>query len=344
MKKRVLSLFMALALCLTLLPTAALAEETEGTAQTPLAVEESADQANGEAKQEDQPAAPEQENQSAEQEEQQEDSTVKQDGAVATVQAMIDALPDELDGMDDEEAMAVYEAFQAACGAYYDTLTEEQQAQLKNTEKLAALSDWFSQPAALAEGTAHTNHPICGETCTDGKHTGDSNILSWTGISKLDEIAGDGNYYLTGDVAPTGPWTCNYNVALCLNGYSIKAEYSSTSVTVAKGKTFTLTDCNGSKSFKKFSKNDNGRWVQDDNGPLTVNGGAVFHQSSKGGTGVDVSNTGTFTMYGGTICGNSGGYYGGGVSVNGTFHMSAAPSAATSDTPAAVWVSTARST
>lgn len=142
---------MALALCLTLLPTAALAEGTEGTAQTPPAVEKAADPANGEEQQENQPAAPKQENQSAEQEEQQEDSAAKQ--AVATVQALIDALPavDELDGMDDDDAMAVYEAFQAACDAYYDTLTEEQQAQLKNTEKLAALSDWFSQPAALAE-------------------------------------------------------------------------------------------------------------------------------------------------------------------------------------------------
>ena len=141
MKKRVLSLFIALALCLTLLPTAALAEGTEGTAQTPPAVEKAADPANGEEQQENQPA---------EQEEQQEDSAARQ--AVATVQALIDALPavDELDGMDDEDAMAVYEAFQAACDAYYDTLTEEQQAQLKNTEKLAALSDWFSQPAALA--------------------------------------------------------------------------------------------------------------------------------------------------------------------------------------------------
>ena len=144
MKKRILSCLMALALCLTLLPTAALAEEPEGTAQTSPAVEEAADPANGEAKQE---------NQSTEQEEQQEDSASKQ--TVANVQAMIDALPDaaELDGMDDEDAMAVYEAFQAACDAYYD-LTEEQQAQLKNTEKLAALSDWFSQPAALADGTA----------------------------------------------------------------------------------------------------------------------------------------------------------------------------------------------
>ena len=78
MKKRILSCLMALALCLTLLPTAALAEETEGTAQTPPAVEESTDPANGEAKQE---------NQSAEQEEQREIPTVKQDEAVADVQA-----------------------------------------------------------------------------------------------------------------------------------------------------------------------------------------------------------------------------------------------------------------
>ena len=56
----------------------ALAEETEGTAQTPPAVEGAADPANGEAKQENQPA---------EQEEQQEDSATKQDEAVADVQA-----------------------------------------------------------------------------------------------------------------------------------------------------------------------------------------------------------------------------------------------------------------
>ena len=145
MKKRILSCLMALALCLTLLPTAALAEETEGTAQTPPAVEESTDPANGEAKQE---------SQSAEQKEQQEGSDSKQDEDVAAVQAMIDALPDAetLDGMDDEDVMAVYEAFQTACDAYYDTLTEEQQAQLKNTEKLETLSKWFSQSAALAEG------------------------------------------------------------------------------------------------------------------------------------------------------------------------------------------------
>ena len=156
MKKRILSCLMALALCLTLLPTAALAEETEGTAQTPPAVEEAADPANGEVKQENQPAEAEQESQPAEQEEQQENSTVKQDEAMADVQAMIDALPDaaELDGMDDEALDTVYEAFQTACDAYYDTLTEEQQAQLENTEKLETLSDWFNaQVAPLTEGS-----------------------------------------------------------------------------------------------------------------------------------------------------------------------------------------------
>ena len=176
MKKRFLSCFMALALCLTLLPTAALAEETEGTAQTPPAVGEAADPANGEAKQESQPV---------EQEEQQENSASKQDEAVVTVQALIDALPavDELDGMDDDDAMAVYEAFQAACEAYYDTLTEEQQAQLKNTEKLAALSGWFSQPAALAES---------GQIFPDDVDA-DGNIVRRRGWSRSGLICEDSN-------------------------------------------------------------------------------------------------------------------------------------------------------
>ena len=167
---------MALALCLTLLPTAALAEGTEGTAQTPPAVGKAADPANGEAKQESQPV---------EQEEQQENSASKQDEAVATVQALIDALPavDELDGMDDDDAMEVYEAFQTACEAYYDTLNEEQQAQLKNTEKLEALSGWFSQPAALAES---------GQIFPDDVDA-DGNIVRRRGWSRSGLICEDSN-------------------------------------------------------------------------------------------------------------------------------------------------------
>lgn len=201
---------MALALCLTLLPTAALAEGTEGTAQTPPAVEKAADPANGEEQQANQPA---------EQEEQQEDSAAKQ--AVAAVQALIDALPavDELDGMDDDDAMAVYEAFQAACDAYYDTLTEEQQAQLKNTEKLAALSDWFSQPAALAES---------GQIFPDDVDA-DGNIVRRSGWSRSGLICEDSNgdasftdaqFYVVkenGSVTIRGNLTIggNYGLILC---------------------------------------------------------------------------------------------------------------------------------
>lgn len=142
---------MALALCLTLLPTAALAEGTEGTAQTPPAVEKAADPANGEEQQENQPAAPKQENQSAEQEEQQEDSAAKQ--AVATVQALIDALPavDELDGMDDGALDAAYMDTQAAYDAY-EALTAEQQAQITGAERFEDLFNWFNGQIALLDG------------------------------------------------------------------------------------------------------------------------------------------------------------------------------------------------
>ena len=366
MKKRFLSCLMALALCLTLLPTAALAEETEGTAQTPPAVEEAADPANGEAKQEsqsaeakqesqpaeakqenqpaeakqenqsaeakqeNQPAAPEQEGQpaeakregqSAEQEEQQEDSTVKQDEAVAAVQAMIDALPDAkaLDGMDDEDAMAVYEAFQAACDAYYETLTEEQQKQLKNTEKLAALSAWFSQSAALAAGE-HQDHCICGASCADG---GNHNNVTWTGVMGVTGLQAGGHYYLMRDVTVSETWHPEDGVVLCLNGHSITATTRSMNVIeVDKGKTFTLTDCsvNGTVTHDTGMR---GRGVKV-LGTFNLYGGNITGNATSGnyndgntlGAGVYVATGSTFNMYGGKITGNTGYSAGGGVYVD----------------------------
>ena len=317
MKKRFLSCLMALALCLTLLPTAALAEETEGTAQTSPAMEEAADPANGEAKQEKQPAAPEQEGQSAEQEEQQEDSAAKQ--AVAAVQAMIDALPDAeaLDGMDDADAMAVYEAFQAACEAYYDTLTEEQQAQLKNTEKLEALSERFSQLAALAAG-GH-QHPICGSTCEDGNH----NNVTWTGVMGVTGLKAGGHYYLMRDVTVSETWHPADGVVLCLNGHSITATTRSMNVIkVDKGKTFTLTDCsvNGTVTHDTGMR---GRGVKV-LGTFNLYGGNITGNATSGnyndgntlGAGVYVATGSTFNMYGGKITGNTGYSAGGGVYVD----------------------------
>ena len=331
MKKRILSCLMALALCLTLLPTAALAEETEGTAQTSPAVEESTDPANGEAKQESQPAetkqenqsaAPEQENQpaeakregqSAEQEEQQEDSAAKQ--AVANVQAMIDDLPDaaELDGMDDEDAMAVYEAFQTACDAYYETLTEGQQAQLKNTEKLEALSAWFSQSAALAAG-GH-QHPICGASCTDDEN---HDNVTWRGASNVTGLKAGGHYYLIRDVKVSETWHPEDGVVLCLNGYSITAtEKGINVIEVDKGKTFTLTDC-GTAGTVTHEAEKRGRGVMVF-GTFNLYGGNITGNQTDGnyndrgtfGAGVYVATYSVFNMYGGKITDNMG-YSGGG--------------------------------
>ena len=152
MKKRLLSAFMALALCLTLLPAPALAAETEGTAQTPPAVEKAADPANGEEQQENQPAAPKQENQSAEQEEQQEDSAAKQ--AVAAVQAMIGELPSlgELKGMDSDTLNEAYMAVQSAYDAY-EALSEEQQAQVTGADRFEELFGWFNSQVAPLENS-----------------------------------------------------------------------------------------------------------------------------------------------------------------------------------------------
>ena len=403
MKKRILSCLMALALCLTLLPTAALAEETEGTAQTPPAVEKAADPANGEAKQEsqsaeakqesqsaetkrenqpaeakqesqsaeakqenqpaeakqeNQPAEAKQENESAEQEEQQEDSAAKQ--AVAEVQAMIDALPDaaELDGMDDDNAMAVYEAFQTACEAYYDTLSEKQQAQLKNTEKLAALSERFSQLETLAAGE-HQDHGVCGKSdCTESGHSNiDFNM--WLASSSSGKYAlnvgeedklygtmqspsGDkyvltgGNYYLkTGvdgynsDVTIEHPILIKGDVTICLNGQTIQSTATDKPVfEVVSGGKLTLTDCKSNTGTGKVThfSGVNGGGVEVNGGEFNLYGGSITKNTAAKGGGVKVDG-GTFNLYnGGSITNNKAegkNSTGGGVYVvGGTFTMS----------------------
>ena len=328
MKKRILSCLMALALCLTLLPTAALAEETEGTAQTPPAVKEAADSVNGGAKQENQPAAPEQESQSAEakqesqpaeQEEQQEDSASKQDGAVATVQAMIDALPDAkaLDGMDGEAresaCLAASEAYEA-----YDALTEDQQSALTGAEKMIAILEWTTEQVALAANEDLSSHT----------HEG------WTAINTATELTGidkAGNYYLTDNVTLTEneAWKPADGVVLCLNGYSITGADGQEAIQVNSGVTFTLTDCHtGNEVGQITHKTDaSGCGVDVQYGTFNMYGGSITGNQTDGnyndgttfGAGVYVATYSVFNMYGGKITGNMGYSGGGGVYVAPTY-------------------------
>lgn len=135
-------------------------------------------------------------------------------------------------------------------------------------------------------------HPICGATCT---HGGRHPALVWEGITDLADAANAGNYYLMDSVTRTdefGSFFCNNDVNLCLNGHSITAEHDSYTIRVQNGAKLTLTDCGG-------------------------NSGMITHGSDKTGSGVMVNADCSFTMYGGTICGNTAADSGSGVIVNG---------------------------
>lgn len=166
-------------------------------------------------------------------------------------------------------------------------------------------------------GTPH-KHPVCGKSCADTTH----DSVLWNGIASLSEIAGDGSYYLTNVVTLDEKWVCSYDVNLCLNGYSITADGDFDAIEVGAGKSFTLSDCNGTNGQYAF------RWLQalapkwnptkpDDstNTKFIIDGGVITHAKSMSGRGVLVSDGASFTMYGGAIVGNMVETAGAGVSV-----------------------------
>ena len=173
-------------------------------------------------------------------------------------------------------------------------------------------------------------HPICGDkNCTDSEH-GLSDGTEWVGVNGLDQIvAGTANapkyYYLTADIELTATWSAKDNAVLCLNGHSITVTTGDATEAISVyNVTFTLTDCNGSNSTYKFTKNEtDGLWKQDADGALTVTGGIITHADGSTGRAVTLNDNSTFNMYSGTLCGNSG-YPGGGVNVSadtGVFNM-----------------------
>ena len=122
MKKRVLSMFMALALCLTLLPTAALADElgpVDGTSTEETAGADAEAEAKAKAGAE----------------------------AVAAVQAMIDALPDELTEENAGDVSAMLGEIDAAMAA----LEDEERAALDLTQYQAAIAALAALAAAQGE-------------------------------------------------------------------------------------------------------------------------------------------------------------------------------------------------
>lgn len=327
MKKRVLSMLMTLALCLTLLPTPAWAAEDtpEGGAivqqeqqeEISPAVSEQAgtneeeNGSEGDPQNTGTPDAGGAEDSKADAPENGEDENAgnNADAAVSAVQTMIDALPtvSELDGMTAGELDAAYNDIQAAYDAY-EALNAEQQAQINGAD-FEALLGWFnSQTAPLTDAQSGVHsHCVCGKdsSTTVNGHTHNTGT-TWTATNALPSTAG--SYYLTQSVS--GDWTVptDGEVNLCLNGQTISG-----SITVGSGATLTLTDCSSDNSGK----------IQ---GEVTVNGGKfeLYSGTITGGVQVGMNggsyNTGSaFTMYGGTISGhNASSGSGGGVFLVGT--------------------------
>lgn len=205
MKKRIISLILALALCVGMLPAPAWAEEPTDPTQAVEVVgaanpSEETDPTTEPTEAETAPTeapteAPAAEPTPAPTEALAPETTVApapteaptepaptEDEAVAAVQAMIDALPDV-----EDMSESYLDALEAAYSAF-DALSEAQQAQITGVEKLEALFNWVnSQVSTLA-----TEETISGEVTWDNrtfttpvKLTGDT-TLTLTGTNRIE--------------------------------------------------------------------------------------------------------------------------------------------------------------
>ena len=147
----------------------------------------------------------------------------------------------------------------------------------------------------LYNGLPH-KHLLCGTACSHGGET-HTDVLTWTAVSSLSEITKAGHYYLTQSVTQSSEWQPVDGVVLCLNGYDIIcSKDGANTIKLANGGSFTLSDCKGT--------------------------GRITHADGLTGTGVYLDSAGTFTMYGGSISGNSAAEKGGGVYMTrSTFRM-----------------------
>jgi len=356
MKKRVLSMLLAFILCFSTLPMTAFAQEADAEAEqeeqqetdsaaeqeeaeaaaapgeetpadksTTAATPGTEDSTAGEAPDTVEPSVESVSDSDAGTQDTSADDEKK--AAVQKVQALIDALPDEVTVENAESVGAQLEAIDEAM----ESLTKEQIAELDMTRLHAiseALNTPMTVPMTVAEGQ-HVDHPICGATCTDKyKH---SIVTEWKSIDSEAALqaATEGYYYLTQDIVTMETWKPNNNVVLCLNGHSIAANGDFVVIEIDKGQ-FTLCDCNSSESMHYFTTSKEGlftRWVpceENTENRISVTGGVITHSVRTSDLGVKVDKNATFTMYGGTICGNKlqGSYNGAGVYVHdSTFNM-----------------------
>ena len=263
MKKRIISLILALALCVGMLPAPAWAEEPTDPTQAVEVVgaanpSEETDPTTEPTEEETEPTEEETEPTEAETEPTEgetepteapkaaevpaeETAAPGEDEAVAAVQAMIDALPDV-----EDMSESYLDALEAAYSAY-ETLSESQQAQITGVEKLEALFGWVnSQVSTLA-----AEETISGEKTWNNRT-----------FTKPVKLTGDTTLTLTG----TNRIECDQ--PLDLNGFDLTIQGTGTLELVGKGGSSFLVGATLCDSTWTGSSSSRG-------GALTLAGGTV---------------------------------------------------------------------
>ena len=167
-----------------------------------------------------------------------------------------------------------------------------------------------------AETETHDDHCLCGadHVSIDG-HTTDSSSnwkpLPFDKDGKVQWPTGGNLYYLTRDVVLDETWevpVCgnDSSIRLCLNGYSIIMRGSGPAI-LLKG---AAPESSGNNNVTRHDAN---LLITDCKGT-----GKITHKDDAKGSAVEVCEYGRFTMYGGSITGNSATNNGGGVYVDGT--------------------------
>lgn len=185
--------------------------------------------------------------------------------------------------------------------------------------------------ASASEVQEHS-HPICeGTECTDPAHNGnnhgsvtfekaltmnDDGVLCIGGTEaqkhngeNYDYILQGGTYYLDGDLILHGGIQVNGNVTLCLNGHAISNDYSHVIQTPwGRDATFTLCDCEGEGKIAHVENSEStgiGVNLNNTSGKQQIfimYNGCITQNK---GSGVYLYSNTSFTMYGGSITGNT---------------------------------------
>ena len=230
-------------------------------------------------------------------------------------------------------------------------LTDDIAAKFKSDDNAYKIAVKDGDPTKLVLKDKPHEHFLCGsDECTGigGHNCGSSETLFATklwmdnGTLKIDNeewttsnvIVGNnpaapyyvlpqGSYYLGSNISLDKSICIKEGVQLCLNGFSIISNGADTvgrCVTIVEGSSLVLTDCKGGgKITHADTKNGGGVSVYNSSSVFSMFGGTITGNSIDGG----VKNNGTFNMYGGEISNNTATTNGGGVYVNqtGTFNM-----------------------